>query len=94
MVTRTKSPKECIAAAMLMGPEWSYGLQSHTFFTGTEIGSPRVAQWLCAETLEELTIEQCRERRAEKRDEDNRVIQENIRQREEARTHEAGKDES
>lgn len=94
MVTRTKTQEECEATVLLLGPDWTYGIQSHTFFKGTAVGYPGVEEWRCAETMRLLSREECSQRRAQKRDEDNRAIQENIRLREEARTHATTKDTS
>jgi hypothetical protein len=62
---RTKTVKECDAAAMLLGDEWAYGHVSHTFFRR---GWGHLIEWLCAETMQPLTRAECTKRRQQYRE--------------------------
>lgn len=71
MVTRTKTIEECEVACLLMGENWTYGQVSHTFISRENQGTDT---WLCAETLQPLTHEELRDRRAYTHNEQREII--------------------
>ena len=86
----TLTVDEVEARLMLLGEGWNYGNLSHCFFKEDDgTAAWRTIEWYDADTMEPLTREEVSTRRVEAMQRQKEEIQENIRRREEERTHEA-----